>query len=320
MRRLTQTLACSLILLLCSGWGFFAHQQICRLAVFALPPQMSVFYKKHIRYLTETSVNPDRRRYAVVDEAPRHYIDLDDFDSTRQIPIFWHDAVKKFGEDSLMARGIVPWHIQHMYLRLRDAFFIKDPQAILRLSAELSHYVADAHVPLHTTSNYDGQKTGQHGIHAFWESRLPELFFNRYSFFVGKAQYVANVQQAAWQVVRHTATKKDSVLLLEKQLFEQRGDGKFSFETRGRQTVKVVAEEYARAYHDMLRGMVERQMRASIRMTANLWYTAWIDAGQPDLKSLLQYQPTAEELAARKRDLEAWKEQRYQPRPHEGDD
>ena len=37
------------------------------------------FYKKNISYLTEAAVNPDRRRYAVLDEAPRHFIDLDEY-------------------------------------------------------------------------------------------------------------------------------------------------------------------------------------------------------------------------------------------------
>jgi len=318
MKRLPQIVLCISALAISSAWGFFAHQKICRLAVAALPPEMAGFYKKHIDYLAETSVNPDRRRYAVVNEGPRHYIDLDEYShNVTHPPERWPDAVKKFGEDSIMARGIVPWHVNHMYLQLRDAFFIKDPQAILRLSAELSHYVSDAHVPLHTTSNYDGQKTQQHGIHAFWESRLPELYFERYSFFVGKASYLPHVQRAIWKAVNHAAAKKDSVLFIERDLYQSMGEEKFGFEERSRQTVKVINERYASAYHELLQGMVERQMRASVKMTADIWYTAWIDAGQPDLKALLHYQPTPQELQQRKEELKTWKEQRFRARPHE---
>src|SRR5262245_39795059 len=96
-----------------SSWGFFSHQHINRLAVFTLPPEMIVFYKPHINYLTEAAVNPDRRRYAVAEEAPRHYIDLDhyaDSAGTRP-PKYWKDAVEKYSRDSLLAHGIVPWHI-----------------------------------------------------------------------------------------------------------------------------------------------------------------------------------------------------------------
>jgi hypothetical protein len=147
------------VALLCSSWGFFAHRKINQLAVFTLPPAMSGFYKKNIEYISESAVNPDRRRYAIPEEAPRHYIDLDDYGDSAiyKLPRYWSDAVKQFGEDSLNAHGIVPWHINRVYYQLKDAFFIKDPDRILRLSADLGHYIADAHVPLHTTKNYDGQ-------------------------------------------------------------------------------------------------------------------------------------------------------------------
>jgi hypothetical protein len=139
--------------LMFSSWGFFAHRKINQLAVYTLPSSMASFYKKNIQYLSEAAVNPDRRRYAVPEEAPRHYIDLDDYGDSAvyKLPRYWSDAVKQFGEDSLQARGIVPWHIYRMYFQLKDAFLLKDPDKILRVSADLGHYVADAHVPLHTT-------------------------------------------------------------------------------------------------------------------------------------------------------------------------
>ncbi len=310
------------VVLLCSSWGFFAHQKINRLAVFILPPEMIGFYKKNIQYLTEASVNPDRRRYTVADEAAKHYIDLDDYGDSAayKLPRYWNDAVSKFGEDTLQAHGIVPWQINRMYFQLKDAFLLKDPQRILRVSAELGHYVADANVPLHTTRNYDGQLTGQNGIHAFWESRLPELYFNEYDFFVGKAVYVENVQRAAWNAIEQANKAVDSVLRFEKQLFEKSGNHKFSFETKGRQTVKVISADYAKEYHALLSGMVERQFRASIKMVGDIWYTAWVDAGQPDLHALINYQPTEEELKARHEELKQWKERLLKSQEHEADE
>ena len=307
------------VVLLNSSWGFFAHQKINRLAVFILPPQMIGFYKKNIQYLTEASVNPDRRRYAVADEAAKHYIDLDDYGDSAvyKLPRYWNDAVKKFGEDTLQARGIVPWQINRMYFQLKDAFLLKDPQRILKASAELGHYVADANVPLHTTSNYDGQLTGQAGIHAFWESRLPELYFGEYDFFVGKATHLDNVQLVAWQAIEQANKALDSVLRIEKQLFEKSGDKKFNFETKGKQTVKVISEQYAKEYHALLSGMVERQFRNSVKMVGDIWFTAWVDAGQPDLKSLINYQPTEQELKARQEELKQWKEKVLKSREHE---
>ncbi|MCB0491220.1 MAG: S1/P1 Nuclease [Cyclobacteriaceae bacterium] len=302
-------------------WGFFAHKKINRLAVFTLPSEMIGFYKKNIEFLTEESVSPDRRRYAVKDEAPRHYIDLDDFGDSAifKLPRTWQKAVERYGEDSLMEKGIVPWHVTRMYYQLKTAMLLYDPQKILWASAELGHYVADANVPLHTTSNYDGQLTNQVGLHGFWESRLPELFFNDYDFFVGKASYIGNVPDYAWQAVTNAHLALDSVLYLEKHVGEKLKNKKYSFETRGKQTVKVVSYQYAKAYHSALDGMVERQMRASVKMIGDLWYTAWVDAGQPDLKKLIDYKPSTQELETREKELELWKGRNYPARKHEED-
>ena len=302
----------------CTGWGFFAHKKINQLAVFTLPPEMIGFYKKNIDYITDASCNPDRRRYAVADEAPKHYIDLDDYGDSAvlNLPRYWKDAVAKYGNDSLQAHGTVPWTINQVFQNLRDAMFIRDPSKILRLSAELGHYVADAHVPLHTTSNYDGQKTGQSGIHGFWESRVPELHFDEYDFLVGKAEYIKNVQLEAWRIIGVTSLLVDSVLRIEKDLTESM-NAKFSFEQRGRQTVKVYSPTFTQKYHDRLNGMVERQMRRSVKAVGDLWYTAWVEAGQPDLKLLINYTPTEQEIADRKAELKRWKEEMFKPRGHE---
>jgi hypothetical protein len=310
------------VTLLCCSWGFFAHQKINRLAVFALPVEMIGFYKKNIQYISEAAVNPDRRRYAVPEEAPRHYIDLDEYGDSAayKLPRYWKEAVEKFGEDSLMAHGIVPWRINQVYYQLKEAFLLKDPDRILSLSADMGHYIADANVPLHTTKNYDGQLTDQVGIHAFWESRLPELFFNEYDFYVGKAEHIDNVQLAAWDAIAHANLALDSVLSFEKQLSQKMGSKKFNFEEKGKQTVKVFSREYSNAYHQLLSGMVERQFRASVKMVGDVWFTAWIDAGQPDLKSLIDYKPTEEELKKRAEELKRWKEEKLiSPRGHEGE-
>jgi hypothetical protein len=304
------------------GWGFFAHQKINRLAVFTLPPEMIGFYKQHIQYITEAAVNPDKRRYAVPEEAARHYIDLDHFGDSAlyRMPRYWNEAVKAYGEDTLKAYGILPWHIQRMYNRLKEAFLIKDPKQILQVSAEIGHYLADAHVPLHTTENYNGQLTGQEGIHGFWESRLPELFSGDYDFFVGRASYIENVQLAAWNVIITSHLAVDSVLSEEKRLSERLGGKKYSFETKGKMTQKVYSREYSTAYHKVLDGMVERRMRSAIKTIGDFWYSAWVDGGQPDLSMFNDYTPSDEELKKRKEEVEAWKKKSFAARDHEEDE
>ncbi len=290
------------------GWGFFGHQQINRLAVFCLPAEMSGFYKKNIRYLIETSTHPDERRYAVAAEAPRHFIDLDVYTDT--LPKHWSAAVERFGEDSLSKHGIVPWHVVSMYYRLREAFMLNDPARILKVSAELGHYVGDAHVPLHTTRNYNGQLTGQTGIHGLWESRLPELFFNNYDFYVGPASYVDKPTNMIWKVIEESHLAVDSVLRLERELAAVQL-ARFSYESKGKQTIRVYDLAFSRKYHEHLSGMVERRIRASVKATADLWFTAWVDAGQPDLNKWMERQPTAEELKNRADELALWKKANF---------
>jgi hypothetical protein len=271
------------------SWGFWAHKRINRMAVFTLPPDLFGFYKKHIDHISEHAVDADMRRFTSPDEACRHFIDLDrygeyPFDS---IPKKWKDAVAKYGEDSLREHGIVPWHIATVYYWLVDAFKREDVDAILRLSADLGHYVGDAHVPLHTTRNYDGQLTGQRGIHAFWESRLPELFGEEYDFMVGKAKYIDDPLAAAWNAVLESHQLLDSVLLLEKELSQKfPQDMRYSFEQKGGKVMRVYSAEYSAEYNKALQGMVERRMKKAVYMLGCLWMSAWVDAGQPDLLNL----------------------------------
>ncbi|MEM8895561.1 MAG: zinc dependent phospholipase C family protein [Bacteroidota bacterium] len=301
-------------------WGFFGHQRINRIAVFTLPIEMLPFYKKNIQYITENAVNPDRRRYAVKNEAPRHYIDLDVYgdSAAHKMPRYWDDAVAMYTEDTLQAYGIVPWHILSVKNWLTKAFENRDLDAILRLSADLGHYIGDSNVPLHTTVNYNGQLTDQYGIHGFWESRLPELFYDEYDLFTGRAEYVDNVQLRAWDAVTKAHLALDSVLTFEKLLSEQRSeDKKYSFEERGTIVQQVYSREFSRAYHTMLDGMVERQMKSSIKMIGDIWYTSWVDGGQPDLSLLMDSDLTEEEKAELEREIEEWKTRKFKSREHE---
>lgn len=259
------------------------------MAVFTLPGGMIRFYKNNINFLTEHAVDPDKRRYSDSLEAPKHFLDADHygispFDS---IPQNWDSAVRKYSENELKNHGIVPWNIQKTYSALVAAFRRQDSSRILHLSADLGHYIADAHVPLHTSENYNGQLTNQIGIHAFWESRLPELFSKNYNFYVGKASYIENPLSEAWKIVKNTYSYKDSVLLLEAGLNESfPPDLKYTFAMRNGKVDKQYSLKYSKKYHDALNGMVERQMRSSISDIGNFWYSAWVDAGQPDLNSL----------------------------------
>ena len=271
-------------------WGFFAHQKINYYAVFLLPPEMMVLYKPNISFLSEHAIDPDKRRYAVKEEGAKHFIDIDyygkyPFDS---LPRKWKDAVAKYSEDTLQSQGIVPWHVQVMLGRLTVAFKEKNYSKIMKNSAELGHYIADSHVPLHANSNHNGQYTNQKGIHGFWESRVPELLAEKeWDFMIGKAVYIKDPGAYIWDRVLESAKASDSVLSFEKELSKQfSADKKYSFEERKGKVIRQYSTAFSLAFNKKLDGMIERRMRLSIQSTASFWYTAWVNAGQPDLKEL----------------------------------
>ena len=285
--------ACVLIVLgtcfLGHSFGFKAHQIIAQMAVFTLPPEVIPFYKSHWEELKQASIQPDIRRYVWEEEKPRHYIDLDHYSRSQQDTLqkSWEDVLKSIPEDTLLEYGILPYALALTKFNLTQAMASKDGSSIIRLSGDLAHYASDASVPLHTTENYNGQLTGQKGIHALWESRIPELEAENYMYWQKPANYISNIREAIWATILHSHSLVDSVLLLEDKLSKNSPqDMKYSFKEVGKKTNRTYSNEYVAAYSAQLNGMVERQMQAAIKFTGDLWFTCWVDAGQPDLSDI----------------------------------
>lgn len=190
--------------------------------------------------------------------------------------------------DHLSEHGILPYYLEEATKKLTRAFERQDANDILRNSADIGHYIGDAHVPLHTTRNYNGQFTDQVGIHAFWESRLPELYSEKsYDFLVGQADYVDDLRSYFWNIVLESNSNLDSVLSIEKRLSQTfPSDQQYCFDERLGLTVKIQCEAYSNAYHEAMSGMVEDRMTKAIHAIGSIWYTAWVNAGQPDLSKL----------------------------------
>ncbi|MES2629915.1 MAG: zinc dependent phospholipase C family protein [Bacteroidota bacterium] len=271
-------------------WGFFGHRLINRLAVYTLPAPLFRFYKAHLSYMEEHAADPDKRRYAVVGEAECHFIDLDQYgdhpDSIRKmLPLRWKDAVEKWSEPALRQHGIGPWNTYRVFLKLQKAFEERDTDRILRCSSELGHYIGDMHVPLHTTRNYNGQLTGQNGIHGLWESRLPELFAESYKLYPAKAVLVNDPQTAVWNIVFESHALLNKVFSAEDSLSKLFPDSKYGFENRGAVVQKVYSTGFSKKYQQAMDNMIEQRMIQAVNFLGNMIYTAWVNAGQPDLST-----------------------------------
>lgn len=307
MKKALPLTALLIVALLSSGWGFLVHRTTLQLAVYALPTKLQSFFFHHQGYLVQHSVRPDQRRRSDPNEATRHFIDLEALgpEAATRVPERWEDAVAKFSEDTLRRYGTVPWRITEMQTKLTDAFRRRNADSILYFAADLGHYLGDAHVPLHTSLNYDGQLSNQHGLHALWESTVPELFLAEYRLYEKhgassrRARYLKNPQHAAWEAVRSGHELLRETFGQEREVTKQFTDStKYRVQRRNGIPMKYYTTAFARAYGQRVNPSVQRQLRHTVAAIADFWYTAWVDGGKPDLEALLSAPPTS---AQRKR-------------------
>ena len=191
-------------------------------------------------------------------------------------------------EDHFSEHGILPYNLVWVYNALVRAFVDMDAQRICRYAADLGHYIGDACVPLHTHSNYNGQKTGQKGIHAFWESRLPELYADEeYDPWVGQCSYINDVSEIVWTIILESNALVEEVLEKERSIRASMPD-ELEYEVLDRNGLWVQKEStlLSSKYHKALDGMVEARFRRAIHATGSMWYSAWVDAGMPYLENL----------------------------------
>lgn len=265
------------------SWGFYGHKKINKHAVLTLPSPLIKIYKKNIIYITEHSVDADKKRYTIENEKYNHYIDLDAYNiPLDSIPRTWQKVNEKFNEDSVLIHGILPWNILFMKFKLQKAFEENNFEKIMQLSSDLGHYIGDLHVPLHTTKNYNGQLTNQHGIHALWESRMVELYSNEWKLYTGIASYIEKPSQIIWERLKESNSLVNLVFEYE-TLASNRSINKYSFETVNQQVKKVYSKEFCESYKKLVEKMIESRLKAAINLTSSIWYTCWVDAGQPKI-------------------------------------
>jgi hypothetical protein len=188
-------------------------------------------------------------------------------------------------EDGLSPHGIIPYFLPVIQANLTKAFESKDLSKILKISAEIGHYIADATVPLHTTQNYNGQLSGQNGIHAFWETQIPELLLeSRFNLWADQAIYIRSIDQYYWKIVLESHRLVPEVFETERQVRDQFTKAEqYCYEWRNNQLAKMNCRELITAFYHALKGQVDDRMRLAISAVASSWYTAWTDAGQPQL-------------------------------------
>jgi len=290
--RFTLSLVCLSATIILVNWGFAPHKELHAVAITALPPPIFSFFKSHQAELISRATDADKRKHGVEDEAARHYIDLDHFTEGIE-PCSWFDACKNFTEDTLKERGILPWNIELVYMSLVHEFS-KDTLntgKVIRLCADLGHYIADAHVPLHTSYNYNGQFSGQTGIHALWETHVYETLRSSWTPRKIEAGYIKDVREWVWSIIHESHQDVDEVLSKEIMVREMKDAPEdYGYRTRGRTLTLVPTPAFCEAYSIEMEGMVERRFFSAAQAISSIWYTSWADAGAPELPLKLKSQ------------------------------
>ena len=261
------------------AWGFNGHKFITDRAIDLLPQELRPFFQKFRTTIVEHSIDPDTyRTMGFAEEPPRHFLDMDAYGPFpfKDLPHDYKEAVTKRGVDFVLKNGTVPWRAEEIYNRLRDAFkqlagpnpapFARDD--IKLFSAVLSHYIADSHQPFHAALNYDGQLTGQQGIHSRFETELFDRFQDKLKIAPPPLAPIASAREFMFTTLTDSFTHVDAILAADRDAIQGRtlyDDGYFEkmFEKTG--------------------PIMEKRMSASMTGVASMITQAWTDAGKPAL-------------------------------------
>jgi hypothetical protein len=271
------------------AWGFEAHRFIADRAIALLPPELRPFFEQRRVFIVERSIDPDLWRNAGFDqEPPNHFLDLD-YEAYGPYPFAalprdYDAAIQKFGREVVHAQGMLPWRAQEFHGKLQRAFESLNRQPpspyalddIAFLSAVLSHYIGDAHVPLHAVVNYDGQLTNQHGVHARWEAELFERSRDRLKVAPVAPQPMTNPRDAVFDILLASNRLAQGLLEADQQAAAGR---------------EVYDDEYFAAFGARQLAVLERRLNDSVTAVASAIIGAWHQAGRPAVPVTLAREP-----------------------------
>ena len=249
------------------AWGWGTHRYINENAVDYLPPEMD-FFQEHSDYLREHSTDPD------VDELPGyyHYIDIDYYPEFFEgtFPHDWNEAVEQYGYDVIISNGTIPWVIEAWTDSLTVLMSSGQWETVWQLAAELGHYVADSHQPLHLTLNYNGQLTGNYGIHSRYETHMINPHLSELPLPDSSSIYWSSVIDSVFRYIEEIYPYVNEIIAADDLAAAQ--DPNYN-------------STYYNILWEELDSLTISVIHCAIIDLASIWQTAWINAGSPTLLS-----------------------------------
>jgi len=254
------------------AWGPGAHKLVNNWAVSTVPPPMRPFFEASRAFLVDHANDPDDWIKKDPYERTRHFIYLDKYGLFPyiELPYSYKAAVAKYGGRRLTHNGILPWRIGEYSLRLTNDFKAQKWEDAKLDAAALGSYVADAHDPLSTTQNYDGQLTEQQGLSVRWGTSLVDRYTNFFMFRAAEAGKVDDPTAYGFSMVLEANTWVDRILWAD---------------WMSRAGLSDYTDEYFDRFYTQIGPTAMQEVNAAAHDTGSYWYTAWLNAGQPALPS-----------------------------------
>jgi hypothetical protein len=243
-----------------------AHQVTTAAAIETLPKQMKGFYKDHRAEMPSLALEPEfptrgpERRFLIDRLLPFPFTELPRSEAA---------LAAKYGEKA-NGVGRLPWLVQESYARLVDAMKGPDKEKILAESDVLAGLVVDLRSPLNLTDNFDGQRTGQHGLWVRIVEKLPQALGKDLRLSPDAANYLDNPKEYVFSIILGSYVWLDNILYLEE--LARRGKAGYG---------DPYYEDLARKVGPILRQQV---LSPAAEDAGSFWYTAWTVAGRPELK------------------------------------
>lgn len=250
------------------AWGPQTHVLVTKWAIQTLPPTLRGYFGAYSQDILQHVNDPDLWMKKDRFERLRHYIFLDSYGRFPylKLPHSYKAAVGQYGAKRVGRTGTLPWQIGEFSLRLTNDLREQKWDQARKDAAVLGYYVADAHDPLNTTENYDGQLTGETGLAARFGVDLIGRFQN---FILYRSQPAAKIEdptEHAFQTVIETNTWVDSILLAD---------------TTSRDDLSNYNDDYYDRFYTAVSSVVMHELTAAANDIGSYWYTAWLNAGQP---------------------------------------
>jgi hypothetical protein len=255
------------------GWGEEGHKLINGKAVDRLPAEMKGF-ERWRNFLVEYSADADKRRKDDPSEFPKHFIDLDFYDEFNRGMMITNKAELTgiYNDSIVTAMGILPWATLETYNNLIKAFADRNRDRIIFYASDLGHYVADGHNPMHTVLNYDGQLSGQKGIHGRYESEMISRYFNEINLGERKVEHIPNPLEYIFGYLTESNSLNPVLFEADKNAFEV--------------TSSRSDDEYYRILWFKTGYVTNIQLNAAVNAAASLIYSAWVEAGSINLNEI----------------------------------